>query len=223
VAAPDRTRARRLAGESLARGDATGWFERLYDEAAGNSEVVPWADMCPNPIFLSWAERCDLHGGGRRAADIGCGLGDNAEELARRGFEVVAFDVSKTAIDWCRRRFPQSRVEYEVADLLSLPLAWQRAMGFVLETYTVQVLQGEARRRAIDCIAGLVARGGPLLVLARGRDEGEPEGQMPWPLLRSELDGFKSAGLEEVSFEDFYDDESPPVRRFRVEYRRPRA
>ena len=178
--------------------------------------------MRPNPNFLFWAERCELEGQGKRAADIGCGLGDNAEELARRGFEVVAFDVSKTAIDWCRRRFPQSRVEYEVADLLALPLAWQRAMAFVLETYTIQVLQGDARKRAIDCIAGLVARGGTLLVIARGRNDDEPEGQMPWPLLRSELDGFKNAGLEEISFEDFLDDESPPVRRFRAEYRRPR-
>ena len=179
MVAPDRKRARQLAGESLARGDATGWFERLYEEAAGDSEVVPWADMRPNPNFLSWAERCGLEGQGKRAADIGCGLGDNAEELARRGFEVVAFDVSKTAIDWCRRRFPQSRVEYEVADLLALPLAWQRAMAFVLETYTIQVLQGDARKRAIDCIAGLVARGGTLLVIARGRDNDEPGGQMP--------------------------------------------
>ena len=29
----DRTRARALASESIARGDAVGWFERLYAEA----------------------------------------------------------------------------------------------------------------------------------------------------------------------------------------------
>jgi SAM-dependent methyltransferase len=220
--APDRTRARQLANEAVARGDATGWFEQLYGEASGDAEAVPWADMRPNPNFLAWAERSALDGTGKRAADIGCGLGDNAEELARRGFEVVAFDVSKTAIEWCRQRFPESSVDYEVADLLALPLAWQRAMAFVLETYTIQVLQGDARKRAMDCIAGLVARGGTLLVIARGRDEADPPGQMPWPLLKSELDRFKQAGLEEVAYEDFVDDESPPVRRFLVEYRRPR-
>src|SRR5689334_17349126 len=48
MSSPDRTRARQLARESLARGDDVGWFERLYDEAAGEAEVVPWADMRAN-------------------------------------------------------------------------------------------------------------------------------------------------------------------------------
>jgi hypothetical protein len=43
---------------------------------------------------------------------------------------------------------------------------------------------------------------------------------MPWPLAREEIDAFHALGLETVSFEEFLDDESPPVRRFRVELRR---
>jgi hypothetical protein len=43
---------------------------------------------------------------------------------------------------------------------------------------------------------------------------------MPWPLTREELGGFVRAGLEELSFEDFVDDETPPVRRFRAVYHR---
>ena len=41
---------------------------------------------------------------------------------------------------------------------------------------------------------------------------------MPWPLMRRELDEFAAAGLREKSFEDFFDKESPPVRRFRATY-----
>jgi hypothetical protein len=66
-----------------------------------------------------------------------------------------------------------------------------------------------------------VLPGGELLVIARGREPSDPPGTMPWPLVRAELDGFRRAGLEETSFEDFMDAESPPVRRFRVHYRRP--
>jgi SAM-dependent methyltransferase len=219
-APPDRKRARQLASESLARGDAVGWFDRLYDEAAGDAGAVPWADLRVNPGYAGWAERRALAGRGKRAADIGCGLGDNAEDLAARGFEVVAFDVSPTAIDWCKRRHRASRVRYAVADLFALPAAWRRTMDFVLETYTIQVLQGQARARAVDCIADLVAPGGTLLVVARGRDDGDAPGEMPWPLVRAELDGFVRAGLELVGLEDYFDDESPPVRRFRAEYRR---
>lgn len=43
---------------------------------------------------------------------------------------------------------------------------------------------------------------------------------MPWPLTREELRHFDQLGFEPTRFEDYFDDETPPVRRFRVEYRR---
>src|SRR5512135_3720829 len=92
----DRTRARSLAQESIARGDPVGWFERLYAEAAEGDAVVPWADCVANPHVVEWLDRHAPPVG--RALDIGTGLGDVAEELARRGFEVVAFDVSASAV-----------------------------------------------------------------------------------------------------------------------------
>jgi hypothetical protein len=67
-------------------------------------------------------------------------------------------------------------------------------------------------------VAGFVAPGGTLLVIARGREPSEPEGEMPWPVTRRELSVFAEAGLAMVEFEDYLDDENPPVRRFRVSY-----
>ena len=58
------------------------------------------------------------------------------------------------------------------------------------------------------------------LVLCRGRSAEEPPGNLPWPLSTEELDVFKGAGLLQVHFEDYFDQEGPPVRRFRVEYQR---
>src|SRR5579875_740285 len=101
-----RTRGRRLAREALARGDATGWFEELYATAGGEARHVQWADMEPNPALVAWLERAEAHGAPGRAVVVGCGLGDDAEELSRRGYGVVAFDVAPTAVAWCRRRFP---------------------------------------------------------------------------------------------------------------------
>lgn len=56
------------------------------------------------------------------------------------------------------------------------------------------------------------------LIITRAREENEPDGQMPWPLTRHEINGITKAGLTEVSFEDYYDDETPRVRRFRALY-----
>jgi SAM-dependent methyltransferase len=218
--APDRTTARRLAAESLARGDATGWFDALYQHAQGNSGAIPWADLCVNPNLATWLEKQPLSGLGKRALVVGCGLGDDAEELAELGFRVTAFDVSATAIDWCRRRFPQSRVDYLAADLLHPPDAWRAAFDFVFEAYTLQVLPPEVRGPAIRSIADFLAHAGTLLVIARGRESSDEPGTMPWPLLKSDLAGFSQHGLATASFEDYFDSENPPARRFRVEFHR---
>src|SRR5438477_2570772 len=109
----DRARARALAQDAIARGKALSWFEALYREADAGTTVVPWADLVPNPHLVAWLDtNVNVRG---RALDVGTGLGDNAEELARRGFSVVAFDVAATAIERARERFPASTVEYCVA------------------------------------------------------------------------------------------------------------
>ena len=46
----------------------------------------------------------------RRALDVGCGSGYNTRLLLDHGFEVTAIDISKRALDLCRREAPQARV-----------------------------------------------------------------------------------------------------------------
>jgi SAM-dependent methyltransferase len=210
----DRTRARALANESIAHGDAVGWFERLYAEAERGESVVPWADLAPNPHVVEWLDRARPAPG--RALDVGCGLGDTAEDLARRGFEVVAFDVAPTAVEQARRRFPKSRVDYRVADLLALPRDFEGAFDLVVECYTLQVLPPEARGRAVDALRRTLRPGGTLLVVARGREPDDPPGEMPWPLTRAEVEAIATPELLCLGFEDFLDAEEPPVRRLRA-------
>src|SRR2546423_3039916 len=150
-----RAQARQLAQEFVQRGDAIGWFERLYTQAQGNEQAIYWAKMVSNPNLVQWLDRRNVGGKGQRALVVGCGLGDDAEELARRGFEVVACDIAPTAIDWCQKWFPHSPVEYVVADVLDAPSTWQGSFDFVLEAYTLQVLPAGVRKKAAACIAGL--------------------------------------------------------------------
>jgi SAM-dependent methyltransferase len=217
----DRTRARALAAEALARNDLVGWFEPLYAAAARGEATVPWDDRVPNPHVVAWLDRESPPPG--RALDVGTGRGDTAEALAVRGHRVVAFDVSPSAIDQARRRFPASAVRWAVADVLSPPAEWDAAFDLVVECYTLQVLPPSARGRVIDALRRFVAPGGTLLVVARGREPDEPAGEMPWPLTRAEVEAVADAGLALVALEDFRDAEEPPVRRFRATFRRPRA
>jgi SAM-dependent methyltransferase len=214
----DRSRARTLAQEALKTGDAVRWFEALYAEAKAGTATVPWADRMANPHVVAWLDRRSVHRG--RALDVGTGLGDNAGELRRRGYEVVAFDVSETAIAEARVRFPDAGITLSVADALALPDTWTHAFDLVVECYTLQVLPPGPRAIAAGNIARTVAPGGTLLVIARGREETDPEGAMPWPLTRREIESMTGFGLTLVAFEDFFDAEDPPVRRFRATFTR---
>jgi SAM-dependent methyltransferase len=212
--------ARRLAAESVAAGDDTGWFERLYAAAEAGTTVVPWVDREPNPMLVGWTASRGQHRG--TALVVGCGLGDDAEHLAALGYDTVAFDVAPSAVRAARERFAGSPVTYRVADLLDPPDDLLGAFDLVFEAYTVQTLQGAARRRAITRYAELLRPGGTLLVVARAREAGDPPGRMPWPLTRTELDAFAVGGLTPVRIEQLADpDDGPSVQRWRAEYTRP--
>ncbi len=218
----DRARARELAAEFHRKGDPTGWFEPLYQEGEAGKSTVPWANLCPNPRLLDFWTAHPQQTAGKTALTIGSGLGDDAEQLTAWGFHVTAFDISETAIRASRKRFPATTVEYLAANLLEPPSAWRGTFDFVFEANTLQVLPSALRPRAIDNIARFLRPSGLLLVIARGREPSDPEGQMPWPLTRAELSAFTAAGLQEISFEDLLDLEDPaetPVRRFRALYR----
>jgi hypothetical protein len=59
--------------------------------------------------------------------------------------------------------------------------------------------------------------------MTRGReDDVAPDGP-PWTVSRSELSVLETVGLSLQRFEDFFEDESPPKRRFVAVYRRTRA
>ncbi|NCC05489.1 MAG: class I SAM-dependent methyltransferase [Proteobacteria bacterium] len=209
----------RLAETYATKGDPDGWFEEFYDRAGGDIRRVYWADLEPNPLLVDWL---DAHPApaGKRAVVVGCGLGDDAEALRERGYSVVGFDISSSAIDMCRRRYPDSPVEYVVADLFDLPASWLRGFDLVYECNTIQILTGANRPRALSAIAELVAPGGEVIVSCRSRASDDNSQTFPIALDRHEIDGFVRAGLTETHFLAYDDHQDPPVPHFFAVYRR---
>lgn len=217
-----RAHARELSAAANERGEPLSWFEDIYAEAARDGlEVLPWAGLRPNLNLVEWLDREQVDGSGLRALVVGCGLGDDAEELSRRGFQTTAFDLSPTAVSLAKQRFPETRVDYRTANLLEPPANWRRGFDFVFEAYTLQAMPQELRSDALGSVASLVAPGGRLLVIARAREEDETSEGVPFPLSRGDLNRIVEAGLAEVRLEDCMDEyKDPPVRRFRALYRR---
>jgi SAM-dependent methyltransferase len=216
-----RERVRELQEQFAARGDTLGWFDALYREAAGDNEVIPWADLEPNSYFRKWVEQNKLSGDGRTALVVGCGLGDDAKYLHDLGFRVTAFDLSPTAIEWAKKLYGDADIRFETADLLQPPQEWLGNFDFVLEIYTIQPLPLEMRPQVIDAVAAFVAEGGELVVVTRGRGDDEEPDTVPWPCSRRDLSRFEENGLVQTGFVEMPPENEDEPTRFVVRYLRP--
>lgn len=214
-----REKVRNLAAGFADEGDAFGWFDALYKQAEGDNEKIPWADLEPNRFFVRFSEETNLQGNGRSALVVGCGLGDDAKYLHDLGFNVTAFDISPTAIEWAKRLHVKTDIKFFTADLFDAPKEWYQAFDFVLEIYTIQPLPLEMRPKVIDAIANFVKFPyGKLVVVTRGREDDETPTELPWALSRRDLSRFDENGLKQTYFEVMQGDEEPPIPRFVIEY-----
>ena len=214
-----RERTKQIQAEFAEKGDAMGWFEALYREAEGDNEKIPWADLEPNPHLVKFAEKMNLKGDGTKALVVGCGLGDDAKYLHELGFDVTAFDISPTAIEWAKRL--NSEIHFEVADLFNPPKGWLSHFEFVLEIYTIQPLPLELRPKVIDAISNFVAPNGKIVVITRGREDDEIPTEVPWALSRKDLSQFGKNGLTQTHFEEVLEEDNDVfMKRFVVEYQK---
>ncbi len=176
------------------------WCEGVYCAADGDPERVPWCRCGPDGMLLKWLanEAPRLVRPGCRTVVVGCGLGDDVAELAARGFDVVGFDVSTSAVRWAARRFPSHANRFLVSDLLDLPARMVGRFDLVVEVCTLQSVAPELRATAAASLARLAAPRGVVLAISCGKhaDEVGPEEGPPWPLTAFELENLMAgAGL----------------------------
>lgn len=159
----------------------TGWFDTIYKNANGDYTKVFWADLEPNAYLVNFLKEEKVKKQNKTACVVGCGVGDDAQALSDFGFDVVAFDISPSAIELCKNRYKNSKVDYVVADLFSYPKEWFEKFDVVYECNTIQVLPGVYRKKAREAISSLVSQNGYLLVSCRSRNEGEKEDESHFP------------------------------------------
>lgn len=84
-------------------------WNRKYREIPASAE-----EPSPDPFYVRSMGR--LPAGGL-AYDLGCGNGRHAADLARRGFDVIAIDISDEAIKNLRAKIPSPRLHFLRQDL----------------------------------------------------------------------------------------------------------
>jgi ubiquinone/menaquinone biosynthesis C-methylase UbiE len=194
-----------LARASLAEGDPTGWFEQLYTAAEQGDAALPWHRGKPNAELAEWA--AGHPGAGRRALVVGSALGDDAELLASAGWAVTAFDVAPTAVDGARKRFPDSTVDYVVADLLKPPGEWHHAFDLVVEIMNIQAMPRDFRPAALASLAGFLAPGGAAFVceVAEEHFDMATWQSPPWPFNRAEIESVAQDGVRLLTLDTIRD------------------
>jgi len=195
-----------------AHNKASAWFDGLYKENKDTHENIPWARQAVNPLLQSYLDEDITHKG--TALVIGCGLGDDAIALEKAGYDVVAIDISQTALDLAKERFKDSNVQFKKQDIFE----YEEQFDFVFEAFTIQSLPIEFREQMVKAVANTVAKKGKLLLVAHKRAE-MLDGP-PWPLTQEEVDLFKEKGLKELSHEIHTEASKISNTRFRVLYKR---
>ncbi|BCX82499.1 hypothetical protein MIT9_P2085 [Methylomarinovum caldicuralii] len=151
--------------------DSLGW-EARYQESP--PERLPWYHPDLDPDVAEALERFGIEGG--RVLDLGTGPGTQAVALARRGFQVVATDVSPTAVEQARRLAEREGVEvtFLVDDILATRL--EGPFDLILDRGVFHVFAPEAHGRYLAVVSRLLRPGGLLLLKCFSVEETRPEG-----------------------------------------------
>lgn len=101
----------RTASETWARLTSDAPVSRIRQTVREGRDSMRAAMLAALPADLT----------GQRVLDAGCGAGQMAVELARRGADVVAVDISPSLVEVARQRTPEDlirRIDYRTGDML---------------------------------------------------------------------------------------------------------
>ena len=193
---------------------ASELFEEMYKKHKNNHENIPWARKDVNPLLQTYLDKDEEHKG--KALVIGCGLGDDAYALENAGYDVLAIDVSQTALDLAQKRFSDSNILFKKQDIFDMPQKYLENFNFVFEALTIQSLPVKFREKMIHAVVNTVAKDGKLLVVAH-QHNGNNDGP-PWPLTHEEMSIFETHGMKEISFELINETSNISDVKFRILY-----
>ena len=140
-----------------------GFFDSIYQAA-----TPPWEIGAAQPALSALLDEYPPAG---PVLDVGCGTGDLAIELARRGLTVLGVDVVEAAIEEAREK--AAALPPEVARLVELrvgdalrPSLLGRRFGAVVDSGFFHVIEPERRDAFVDELANVLHPRGRYYLLA---------------------------------------------------------
>lgn len=134
---------------------------RLFNDVAGLYDRLTRSLDTPEASVNRWLAGC--LGGGRRALDVGCGVGRYTVVLADHYDNVVGIDAAPAMIEIAEQERSRLNIRYRVCDVLSLTPEHDGRFDLVLAIACV--LHVGPPELVLGHLRGLVAEGGTLLVV----------------------------------------------------------
>lgn len=131
-------------------------------------ENSQWAGDKPSEILVDYLEKYNINKNSN-ILEIGCGEGQNAIFLMKKGYKINASDVSNDAINWCKKKAKESSVDdnFFVMDVLNNSL--QEKYDFIYAISTLHMLiRDEDRQKFLDFICSHLKSGGKALITTMG-------------------------------------------------------
>lgn len=127
-------------------------WEALYQEKP--VETMPWFNPDLDPDVETALLTLELNSG--TVLDLGTGPGTQAIALAERGFQVIATDLSATAIEQAAAKAKEKGLEisFRQDDILNSHL--DRSVDFILDRGCFHVLPPERRGDYVQTVANLL-------------------------------------------------------------------
>lgn len=142
--------------------DPQAFFESIY------RQTPPWEIGGPQPALETLMDELPPSG---PVLDVGCGSGDHAIALARRGLQVLGVDVVEAAIAQARAKAQAlpaelaALLEFQVADALR-PSLLGRRFGAIVDSGFLHLFEPEIGDRFADELAASLRPGGRYYLLA---------------------------------------------------------
>lgn len=175
----------------------TDWWERLY--RSSNVKDLPWySPELDRDIEGALA----VHASGRvKILDLGTGPATQAVQLARRGHEIVATDISEAAVKKGRTLAKDAgvRIDFRVDDILDSKLE-DGLVEVIVDRGVFHVLPPAARPRYVKQVRRILRAGGFLLL--KTFSDKEPGNEGPYRLSPGELRAHFKNSFEIVSIQD---------------------
>lgn len=150
-------------------------YYEAYEERykAAHEQGVSWASEASTPIVLDMLRKHHI-APDQSLLEVGCGEGRDSKAVLDGGYSLLATDISKEAIAYCKTRFPQYESRFRVLDCLSDTLEQQ--FDFIFGIAVIHMLVPDADRDGFyQFIRGHLTANGLALICTMGDGEFETQ------------------------------------------------